>query len=48
MTSSTGNLGHGEREREARTAAELANRAKDEFMAMLGHELRRARPWRDL
>lgn len=29
-----------EREREARAAAELANRAKDEFMAMLGHELR--------
>ena len=28
------------REREARAAAESANRAKDEFMAMLGHELR--------
>lgn len=26
--------------REARTAAEAANRAKDEFLAMLGHELR--------
>ncbi|HLV45136.1 MAG TPA: ATP-binding protein [Aggregatilineales bacterium] len=29
-----------EREREARTAAEDANRSKDEFLAMLGHELR--------
>jgi two-component system, sensor histidine kinase len=28
------------REQEARTAAEAANRAKDEFLAMLGHELR--------
>ena len=28
------------REREARGAAEAANRAKDEFLAMLGHELR--------
>lgn len=28
------------REREARAAAEAANRAKDEFLAMLGHELR--------
>lgn len=28
------------REREARTAAEKANRSKDEFLAMLGHELR--------
>ena len=28
------------REREARTAAEAASRAKDEFLAMLGHELR--------
>jgi signal transduction histidine kinase/ActR/RegA family two-component response regulator len=27
-------------EREARTAAEALNRAKDEFLAMLGHELR--------
>ena len=27
-------------EREARTAAEGANRSKDEFLAMLGHELR--------
>ncbi len=27
-------------EREARAAAEAANRAKDEFLAMLGHELR--------
>src|SRR5882672_10995046 len=29
-----------ETEREARAAAENANRAKDEFLAMLGHELR--------
>ena len=29
-----------ETEREARAAAETANRAKDEFLAMLGHELR--------
>ncbi|HET7669650.1 MAG TPA: ATP-binding protein [Burkholderiales bacterium] len=29
-----------EQEREARAAAEAANRAKDEFLAMLGHELR--------
>jgi signal transduction histidine kinase len=29
-----------ETEREAREAAEAANRAKDEFLAMLGHELR--------
>jgi len=29
-----------QREREARAAAESANRAKDEFMAMLSHELR--------
>jgi signal transduction histidine kinase len=29
-----------ETEREARAAAEAANRAKDEFLAMLGHELR--------
>jgi signal transduction histidine kinase/CheY-like chemotaxis protein len=29
-----------EREQEARAAAESANRAKDEFLAMLGHELR--------
>jgi PAS domain S-box-containing protein len=28
------------REQEARTEAELANRSKDEFLAMLGHELR--------
>jgi signal transduction histidine kinase len=28
------------REQEARTAAEAASRAKDEFLAMLGHELR--------
>ena len=28
------------REQEARAAAEAANRAKDEFLAMLGHELR--------
>lgn len=28
------------RERDARTAAEKANRSKDEFLAMLGHELR--------
>jgi len=28
------------RERDARTAAEAASRAKDEFLAMLGHELR--------
>jgi signal transduction histidine kinase/CheY-like chemotaxis protein len=28
------------RERDARSAAEQANRAKDEFLAMLGHELR--------
>jgi len=29
-----------EREQEARAAAEAANRAKDEFLALLGHELR--------
>jgi len=29
-----------QREQAARTAAEAANRAKDEFLAMLGHELR--------
>jgi signal transduction histidine kinase/CheY-like chemotaxis protein len=29
-----------EREQEARAAADQANRAKDEFLAMLGHELR--------
>jgi signal transduction histidine kinase len=29
-----------QREQEARAAAERANRAKDEFLAMLGHELR--------
>jgi signal transduction histidine kinase/ActR/RegA family two-component response regulator len=29
-----------ETEREGRAAAEMANRAKDEFLAMLGHELR--------
>jgi len=29
-----------QREQEARSAAEEANRAKDEFLAMLGHELR--------
>ncbi len=29
-----------QREREARSAAESANRSKDEFLAMLGHELR--------
>ena len=29
-----------ERERDARTVAEKANRSKDEFLAMLGHELR--------
>jgi signal transduction histidine kinase/ActR/RegA family two-component response regulator len=29
-----------QREREARAAAEAASRAKDEFLAMLGHELR--------
>jgi signal transduction histidine kinase len=29
-----------QREREARVAAESANKAKDEFLAMLGHELR--------
>ena len=29
-----------EREREARAIAEAANRSKDEFLAMLGHELR--------
>jgi signal transduction histidine kinase len=29
-----------EREKEARAAAEAANRAKDEFLALLGHELR--------
>jgi signal transduction histidine kinase len=29
-----------QREREARTVAEQANRMKDEFLAMLGHELR--------
>jgi len=29
-----------ERERQARAAAEAANRAKDEFLALLGHELR--------
>jgi signal transduction histidine kinase/ActR/RegA family two-component response regulator len=29
-----------EREQEARTIAEAANRSKDEFLAMLGHELR--------
>jgi signal transduction histidine kinase len=28
------------REREARSVAEVANRAKDEFLSMLGHELR--------
>jgi signal transduction histidine kinase len=33
-------LGLLQSEREARTAAENANRTKDEFLAMLGHELR--------
>ncbi|MEJ7808668.1 MAG: ATP-binding protein [Telluria sp.] len=32
-----------ERERQARTIAEQQNRAKDEFLAMLGHELRNPR-----